>query len=115
MKTLLMMLFGLSLSSAAAQGAECPTKSDGRSLTGVAAFFDKETEIQGDRSDECGGYRIELPLNVAWLVCEYGPPGSTAPEDQRWVKVQPPKDVKRCVLEVKEVKQRPASAKLTCK
>lgn len=49
MKAVLSIHFGLSVSSSAAEVAECPKQSDGKPLISIGAFFDKETEIQGDR------------------------------------------------------------------
>lgn len=110
MKAVLSILFGLSVNSSAAEIVECPKKSDGKPLISMGAFFDKETEIQGDRFDVRGGYRIELPLNVAWLVCEYGAIGGP----QRWIQVKPPTDVKRCTIQVREVKSKPQGVRLIC-
>jgi len=110
MKAVLLILVGLSVSSRAAEVVECPKKSDGKPLISIGAFFDKETEIQGDRFEVRGGYRIELPLNVAWLVCEYGAIGGP----QRWVQVTPPANVKRCTIRIHEVKSKPQDVKLTC-
>ncbi len=110
MKAVLLILFGISVSSSAAEVVECPKKLDGKRLISIGAFFDKETEIQGDRFDVRGGYRIELPLNVAWLVCEYG--AISGP--QRWIQVKPPANVKRCTIRVREVESKLQDVKLTC-
>jgi hypothetical protein len=104
---LLLPLFVLPVSAAT---VECPKALEGKPLAGVGAYFDKQTEIQGARFDAKGGYRVELPLNVAWLVCEYGAIGGP----QRWVEVKPNDSVKRCVLRVREVKSKPQDAKLAC-
>ena len=93
-----------------AETVECPKSSEGKPLAGVGAYFDKQTEIQGARFGVRGGYRVELPLNVAWLVCEYGAIGGP----QRWIEVKRDESVKRCVLRVREVKSRPQEAKLAC-
>lgn len=105
--SLLLTLFVLPVSAAT---VECPKVADGKSLAGVGAYFDKQTEIQGARFDAKGGYRVELPLNVAWLVCEYGAIGGP----QRWVEVKSGDNVRRCVLRVREVKSKPREAKLAC-
>lgn len=104
------LLLALCVLPASAATVECPKVSDSKPLAGVGAYFDKQTEIQGARFDVKGGYRVELPLNVAWLVCEYGAIGGP----QRWVEVKPPTDVKHCVLRVREVKSKPQEAKLAC-
>lgn len=114
MKTILLLLLAMCFRPAEAGTVECPKSAQGKPLTGVGAFFDKQTEIQGVRHDSKGGYRIELPLNVAWLVCEYGPPGASSADDQRWIEVRPPEKVKRCDLRVREAKRRPVEAKLAC-
>ncbi|MFC3459030.1 hypothetical protein [Massilia haematophila] len=110
MKTILFILFAMCLQPVVAKTVECPKASEGKPLAGVGAYFDKQTEIQGVRFGEKGGYRVELPLNVQWLVCEYGAIGGT----QRWIEVKPNDSVQRCVLRVREVKSRPQDAKLTC-
>lgn len=110
MKTSLLLLALFALPAFAAT-VECPKAAEGKPLAGVGAYFDKQTEIQGARFDTKGGYRVELPLNVAWLVCEYGTIGGS----QRWVEVKPGDGVKRCVLSVRESKSKPQEAKLACK
>lgn len=95
---------------AAAETIECPKALDGKPLAGVGAYFDKQTEIQGARFDTKGGYRVELPTNVQWLVCEYGAIGGP----QRWVEIRPGDSVKRCALRVREAKGKPKEAKLAC-
>jgi hypothetical protein len=105
--SLLLALFVLPASAAT---VECPKFSDSKPLASVGAYFDKQTEIQGARFDVKGGYRVELPLNVAWLVCEYGAIGGP----QRWIEVKPPADVKHCALRVREAKSKPQEAKLAC-
>lgn len=104
------LLLALFIVPAHAATVECPKIADGRALAGVGAYFDKQTEIQGARFDVKGGYRVELPLNVAWLVCEY----ETIGGPQRWIEVKPPVGVKRCALRVREVKNKPQEAKLAC-
>jgi hypothetical protein len=110
MKTSILFVLALFVLPVSAATVECPKVSDGKPLAGVGAFFDKQTEIQGGRFDVKGGYRIELPLNVAWLVCEYGAFGGP----QRWIEVKPPANVKRCDLRVREAKSKPQEAKLSC-
>jgi hypothetical protein len=97
-------------SHAAAETVECPKASDGKPLASVGAYFDKQTEIQGARFDVKGGYRVELPLNVKWLVCEYGVVGGP----QRWVEIKPGDGAKRCALRVREAKSKPKEARLAC-
>jgi hypothetical protein len=91
-----------------AQTVECPRVSQGAKLTGAGAYFDKQTEIQGARKEVKGGFDIELPLNTAWLVCEYG-------AAQKWEEVKPDPKIKSCTLRVRETKKEVEDIKLTCK
>ncbi len=103
------LLTGIFLTSGvSAQTVECPKVSQGAKLTGAGAFFDKQTEIQGARRDVKGGYDVELPLNTAWLVCEYG-------AAQKWEEVKPDPKIDRCTLRVRESKKEVKNVKLTCK
>jgi len=66
-------------------------------------------EIQGGRTDLKGGYDVELPLDIRWLVCEYG-------ESIRWweeLKLNP--NIKSCTIQVRENKKYPMDARLVCK
>ena len=110
MKTILFILFAMCLQPVVAKTVECPKASEAKPLAGVGAYFDRQTEIQGARFEVKGGYRVELPLNVQWLVCEYGVIGGP----QRWVEVKPGDRVQRCVLRVREAKSKPQDVKLVC-
>lgn len=91
-----------------AQTVECPRVSQGTKLTGAGAYFDKQTEIQGARREVKGGYDIDLPLNTAWLVCEYG-------ALQAWKEVKPKPKINSCRLRVRERRKELTDVKLTCK
>jgi hypothetical protein len=106
----LAVMLAAAVSNAAAGTVECPKVLDGKPLAGVGAYFDKQTEIEGARFDVKGGYRIDLPLNVQWLVCEYGAIGGP----RHWLEVKPSDNVKRCALTVREVKGKPREAKMAC-
>jgi hypothetical protein len=82
--------------------------SQGAKLTGAGAYFDRQTEIQGARREVKGGYDVELPLNTAWLLCEYG-------ALQAWKEVKPEPKINTCKLRVRERRKEVTDVKLTCK
>ena len=95
-------------STAQAQSLGCPKLSGKAKLTGASTFFDKTSEIQGDRTDVKNGYNLRLPLNIAYLVCEY--------ENgvKNWKNFKPKEDIETCNLQVKEYKKEVKSIILTC-
>jgi hypothetical protein len=83
-----------------------------RQISGVGAFIGEmngEGEIQGYRKDVKGGYDVELPLNIRWLVCEYGN------SIQWWEELKLNPAARSCTMQVRETSKYPMDAKLVCK
>lgn len=107
MKAILLVLLAVVLRPAFAEKVECPKTLEGKALKLASAYFDKQTQIQGDQRLVKGGFVVELPLNVKWLVCDYDGP-------TKWIAVYDGEKAKRCSMSVREGKRGMTSAKLVC-
>jgi len=107
MKLASLVLLSTIFGPAAAETVKCPASLDGKPLSLASANFDKQTQIHGDHRSFNWGYVIGLPLNVKWLVCEYG-------EAQKWIAVKDGEKSKRCTLTARRGNQGLTSAELAC-
>jgi hypothetical protein len=82
-----------------AQTLVCAEKSGGAKLVDASAFFDKTSEIQGERKELKNGYDEILPLNVEYLVCAY------EDDKKEWKYFKPRANVNSCALQVRHAKK----------
>lgn len=95
-------------SSVQAQILECPSIHKKSKLVDATAFFDKITQIQGEFVELKNGYNLILPLNVKYLVCDY------RNKTNLWKEFTPNKEVKDCILRLREQRKRDVTIKLEC-
>jgi len=107
MKKILSILLLISF-TASAQTLECPTIEKKNRLVGASAYFDKISQIQGERKDLKNGHNEILPLNVRYLVCEY------ENETKSWKYFQPKDEITSCILETRERRRKIERVSLIC-
>lgn len=96
------------VSTANAQSLDCPKKIGNHSLTDASIYFDKKSEIQGDRKELKNGYNEILPLNVAYLVCEY------ENNQKEWKKFQRKDGINSCILQLRRTEKKVERISLIC-
>lgn len=108
MKKYLLALLMLA-STANAQSIDCPKKLGIYWLTDASTYFDKKSEIQGERKELKNGYDEILPPNVEYLVCEY------ENAQKKWRRFQPKDGINSCALQLRRIANKVERISLICK